>query len=248
MTEPLLLRQDVEGLCTLTLNRPASLNALSTELFEILDAELGRLESQGDAIGCVVIRGAGRAFCAGADLKASQSGMPPAPFNYKPRILERLANLPLPVIAAIHGICYGGGLELALAADIIVADKSARFADSHGKWGYVAAWGLTQRLPRRIGLPQAKRMMFTSRDVSGEEALSLGLIEILAEEGQLGAALGPLTAAILANSRHTNRETKRMLCATEDLALRDGLAHETYRAPGPAPDTKERIAAFVKKG
>jgi enoyl-CoA hydratase len=247
LSESVLLRHDQDGVCTLTLNRPASLNALNLDLFETLDAELARLETQGDVIGCIILRGAGRAFCAGADIKASFAGAPASPFNYKPGIIDRLANLPTPVIAAVHGICYGGGLELALAADLIVADGSARFADTHGKWGYVAAWGLTQRLPRRIGMSQAKRMMFTSRIVDGEEALSLGLADVLAGEAGLDQELVALTAAILANSRHTNRETKRMLQATEELPLRDGLAYETYKAPGPAPDTHARLAAFAEK-
>jgi enoyl-CoA hydratase len=248
MSEAVLLRNDAGGVCTLTLNRPANLNALNLELFEALDAEFARLEAEGDAVGCVVLRGSGRAFCAGADIKASAAGAAPvAPFNYKPGIIDRLSRLPVPVVAAVHGVCYGGALELVLAADIIVADRSARFADPHGKWGYVAAWGLTQRLPRRIGMSQAKRMMFTARVVAADEALGLGLVDVVADEGALDSEVSALSSAIVANSRHTNRETKCILQATEGLPLRDGLAYETYKAPGPAPDTPARLAAFAEK-
>jgi enoyl-CoA hydratase/carnithine racemase len=223
------------------------MNALSTELFEALDCEFALLETQGESVGCVVLRGAGRAFSAGADIKASHAGAPVAAFNYKAGVIDRLSHLPVPVIAGVHGVCYGGGLELALAADLIVADASARFSDPHGKWGYVALWGLTQRLPRRIGLSQAKRMMFTARVVGAEEALSLGLVDMLAAEGKLDEEVVALSSAILGNSWHTNRETKRILRATDGMTLSEGLAYETYKAPGPAPDTKERIAAFAEK-
>jgi enoyl-CoA hydratase len=248
MSEGVLLRQDENSVCTLTLNRPENLNALNFDIFEALNAELARLETQADEIGCVVLRGAGRCFSAGADIKASASGTAPiTPFNYKPGIIDRLANLPIPVIAAVHGVCYGGALELVLAADIIIADRSTRFCDPHGKWGYVAAWGLTQRLPRRIGMSQAKRMMFTARVIGAEEAHALGLADVLADEGDLDAQIDQLAAAIMANSRHTNRETKRILQATDGLRLSDGLAYETYNAPGPAPDTPTRLAAFAEK-
>jgi enoyl-CoA hydratase/carnithine racemase len=247
MTDPVLLRHDDAGRCTLLLNRPERLNALDNALFEALDREFARLERQTDEIGCVILRGAGRAFCAGADLKASQAGAPATPANYKPAILERMARLPVPVLAAVHGMCLGGGLELALAADLIMADPEARFADAHGKWGYVPAWGMTQRLPRRIGYPQAKRMMFTGCEIRAAEALSMGLIDFVSQEGRLEAQADAFATAVLANSRHSNRQIKRILCATEGLSLPEGLARELYMAPGPAPDTQERLAAFRAK-
>src|SRR5689334_10739184 len=99
-----LLREDHGGLCTLTLNRPEKHNALDTALFERLDAELAALEQQGDIVGCVVLRGAGRSFCAGADLAAMSEGPLPPP-TFKPQVIERLSQLPQPVIAQVHGHC-----------------------------------------------------------------------------------------------------------------------------------------------
>jgi len=249
MTEnapPLLTRSDDGGLCTLTLNRPDKLNALNTALFAEIDAQLALLETQVESIGCVVLRGSGRGFCAGADLGAIGDGAAPPP-TYKPRIIERLANLPQPVIAAVHGNCLTGGLELALAADFIVAAEATRFADTHGKWGLVGGWGMSQRLPRHIGLPAAKRMMMTGRFVGAAEALQMGLCDIVVPDAELDAAIVELTGQILANSWFTNVATKRLLIDTEGMTLRDGLAHEHYRFPGLAPDYKERIAAFSKK-
>lgn len=243
--QPRILRADEGGLCTLTLNRPDKLNALDTQAFEELDAHCAALESQTDEIGCVVLRGSGRGFCAGADI--GKIGAAPIDPRFKPGVIERVARLPQPVIAAIHGTCFTGGLELALAADLIVADATARFADTHGKWGFVGAWGMSQRLPRRIGVAAAKLMMFTAQPVSAQDARAMGLVDVLAEEGQLDGKLAELTAAVLANSWHTNFAAKRLMRETEGMSLAAGLAHENYRNPGFAPDSQERVARFSKK-
>ncbi len=238
-------RHDAAGLCTLTLNRPEKLNALDMATFEALDEHIAALEAQTEAVGCVVLRGSGRAFCAGADITGIGQGF--TDVRFKPHTIERLQALPQPLIVAVHGVCYTGGLELALAADLILADASARFADTHGKWGLVGAWGMTQRLPRRVGMANAKRMSFTSQPVSAAEAKVIGLVDILAGEGELDAALASLTADILANSWHTNFATKRLLRETDGMSQAEGLAHEHYRYPGFAPDFEERIARFGKK-
>lgn len=246
MTETRILREDsAEGLCTLTLNRPEKLNALDTASFEELDAILAALESETGRIGCVVLRGSGRGFCAGADLGGIGAGFVDS--RFKPTVIERLANLPQPLIVAVHGVCFTGGLELALAADLIVADAGARFADTHGKWGLVGAWGMVQRLPRRIGAAAARRMMFTCAEVGAAEARAMGLVDVLAEAGGLDAAVAALAAQILASSWHTNMATKRMMRETEGMPLAQALAHEHYRYPGFAPDHAERIARFTKK-
>jgi enoyl-CoA hydratase/carnithine racemase len=245
MSNDRVLRDDADGLCTLTLNRPDKLNALDTEAFAALDAHLAALEQETGRIGCVVLRGAGRAFCAGADLNAI--GKTPVPPAYKPGIVERLGNLPQPVIAAVHGVCLTGGLELALACDFILADATARFSDTHGKWGLVGAWGMTQRLPRRIGTPAAKRMMMTSCNVLAAEAHALGLIDMLAPTGELNALVSSFTSDILANSWHTNFAAKRMMRETDGMSLDVALATDHYRYPGYASDHQERVDRFSKK-
>jgi enoyl-CoA hydratase len=237
-----VVRRDAGGVCTLTLNRPEKLNALDTPTFEALDAHLTAVERDAGSLACIVLRGEGKGFCAGADLNAVGSGEKSP--TYKSRVIERLSCLPLPVIAAVHGVCFTGGLELALACDFILADASARFADTHGKWGFVGAWGMLQRLPRRIGLPAAKRMMFTSREVSAAEAKDIGLVDLLAIAGELDVLLERFVAEIVANSSFTNAASKRLLIETDGMSLAEGLAHEQYRYPGWAPDYRERIAAF----
>lgn len=237
------------GLCTLTLNRPDKRNALNGDMFAALNAALDTIEAD-ESIACVILRGAGKAFCAGADLGGvgtgsggASSGGPHA--NQK--VIERLANLPVPTVAAIHGTCFTGGLELALGCDVLIADRSARFADTHGKWGFVGTWGISQRLPRRIGLMQAKTMMFTSRIVDADEALGMGLVWQVVDGGALDQAVALFAAQVIANSAHTNRSVKRLLLDTEAMALRDALAHEAENYEGMAPDFRERLAAFAKK-
>ena len=214
-------------------------------MFRRLDEELAQLERQTATVGCVVLRANGRAFCSGADLGAMSVNPPPPTF--KPSVIERLSRLPQPVIASVHATCVTGGLELALAADFIFAGGSARFADTHGKWGMVAGWGMTQRLPRRVGLSNAKMMMMSGRFIGAAEALRIGLVDACWSDNELQQATEALARDILANSWHTTQKTKQLLIETEGLRLAEGLAHEHFRYPGLAPDFQERLARFGRK-
>jgi enoyl-CoA hydratase/carnithine racemase len=243
----LVLREDRDGLATLTLNRPEKLNALNVELFDELEAHIREIGYRMDTVGCVVLRGAGRAFSAGNDLGAIAAGvLPPRP-NFQSHVIEALANLPQPVICAIHGFCYTGALELALAGDLLVAASSTRFADTHGRFGLLPVWGMSQRLPRRVGRAKAKEIMFTSRTYEAVDALAMGLVDIVAPDEALDATVAALTRDILANSWHSNFGNKRLLAATEGLSLAAGLAHEIYANEGLAPDYQERIARFTRR-
>ncbi|MDB5583235.1 MAG: enoyl-CoA hydratase/isomerase family protein [Bradyrhizobium sp.] len=237
---PLILRADAAGVATLTLNRPEKRNALNVDMFVALDAELAALEAQTELIGVVVLRAAGPVFSAGADLGKQQR----APSrNFQARTIERLAGLPQPVIAAVHGPCFTGGLELVLAADIILAAEAARFADTHAKWGLVPGWGMSQRLPRRVGTFKAREMMFTARSIDGRTAERIGLANCCVADDAFEAELAALVADITALSWHSHRGNKRLLVETADMALAQGLAHESYRGPGVAPDFAERVGA-----
>jgi len=238
----LVLRTDRDGLATLTLNQPDKLNALSGALFAALDAHLARIETELDTVGAVVLRGAGKCFCAGFDL--AEAADPRSDLMVMSHTVARLGRLPQPVIAAIHGYCMTGGLELALAADILFAAESATFADTHGKWGLTPGWGMSQRLPRRVGHGQAARMMFTSARVPAGEALAIGLVDICVADERFEDELGALTAPILANSWYSHRFNKKLMLETDGLPLRAGLAHEVFNRGGPAPDSAARIAGF----
>jgi enoyl-CoA hydratase/carnithine racemase len=243
----LVLRQDRDGAATLTLNRPDKLNALNVELFAELDAHVRRIAGEMDTVGLVIVRGAGRCFSAGHDLGDIATGEKlPEPF-FQSRVIERLADLPQPVISAVHGHCYTGALELALAGDIVVAAEGAKFADTHAKWALTPVWGMSQRLPRRVGTYRAREMMFTCRTVPGREAATIGLADVCVPDAEFDARLEALAAQILANSWFSHRANKRLLRETDGLPLEAGLAHEVYRGEGRGPDMAERIAGFQSK-
>ena len=152
----LVLRSDESGVAVLSLNRPDVLNALSPKLFEELRAHVDRLAGETERVGCVVLRGAGRSFSAGNDLNAIRAGeRAPSP-HFQAETLDALELLPQPVIASVQGHCYTGALELVLACDLLLVAESAKLADTHGKWGMTPTWGMSQRLPRRIGPLRAK--------------------------------------------------------------------------------------------
>lgn len=242
----LVLREDAEGVATLTLNRPDALNALSPALFRELRTHLDMVAEQPEEIGCVVLRGNGRSFSAGNDIKAIQSG-DVAPANFQAETIDLMEALPQPVIAAVHGHCYTGALELALGADFIVAAASARFADTHGRWAMTPTWGMSQRLPRRIGIANAKRMMYTGTPVTGEEAVRLGLATQCVPDDQLQQAILELTSTIVANSWHTLRGDKMLVNAGQRFSLPEGLRYERENSPGRGPDMEERLQSFSKK-
>lgn len=235
------------GLATLALNMPAKLNSLSTPVFEELLAHIERIETAIDSVGCVLLRGNGRSFSAGHDLAVLGVGEHPGEHAFQAKVVERLANLPQPVIAAVHGHCYTGALELALAADIILASANARFADTHAKWALTPVWGLSQRLPRRVGAAKASEMMFTCRTFTGTEAAQMGLANACFADETFEQEVDAFSRAILENSWFSLRENKRLLIETEGMTLRAGLAHEVFRNHGTGPDMQARIAKFAKR-
>jgi enoyl-CoA hydratase/carnithine racemase len=243
----LVLREDRDGLATLTLNRPEKLNALTVALFEELRAHVEGIARQTEEIGLVIVRGAGKCFSAGHDLADISHGERPPKPSFQADTIELLANLPQPVVSAVHGHCYTGALELALAGDLIVAAASARFADTHARWALTPVWGMSQRLPRRVGVAKAREMMLTARTYTGEEAQAIGLANVCVPDDRFDAELEKLARGILANSWFSHRANKRLLADTEGMPLRAGLSHEIHRTEGRGPDMQQRIAAFMNK-
>jgi enoyl-CoA hydratase/carnithine racemase len=243
----LVLREDEGGVARLTLNRPDKLNALNLELFAELEAHASAIAAD-PAVHVVTLRGAGRCFSAGHDLGGIAEGEPHERANYQAHVIEALATLPQPLVVGVHGFCYTGGLELALAGDIILCTASAKFADTHARFALVPVWGLSQRLPRRVGTYKAREMMFTCRAYSGEQAAAMGLANICVPDERFEAELAALAAEIAAQSPHSHRANKRLLLETDGLPIAAGLAHEIYHGAGRGPDMQARIAAFRKRG
>lgn len=242
----LVTRRDENGLSWLTLNRPDKLNALTVGMFRELRQHVIDLKKD-DTIGCVILRGAGKCFSAGHDLGDIAEGEKVPSPGWHSETLRMLEKLPMPVIAAVHGHCYTGALEVALAADFIIAAQSAKFADTHAKWALTPIWGMSQRLPRRVGTATAKRLMFTAETVRAEEALEMGLCEAIMSEGTFEDELRAFAQGILANSPFSHAANKRLLEATDCDPMDAGLQWEITENEGVGPDMRDRISAFMKK-
>ena len=242
MTPTLVLRDDREAVATLTLNRPEKLNALTPAVFAALRAHLEAIAAD-DGVRCVVLAGAGRSFCAGHDLGSIASGEEEADPRFAPETIDLLEALPQPTIARIQGHCFTGGLELALGCDLLVAAQGAVLGDTHGQWGLMPVWGMSVRLPERVGLSRAKELMFTSRRIDGAQAARLGLVDRAVPDAELDAAVTALADEIAANSPGTNRIDKALLRARGGMSREAALLFERTEPFGRPPDMAERLAA-----
>ncbi len=247
MSEALVLREDRDGICYLTLNRPEKLNSLNVPLFAELKAHVDALQSQTEEIGCVVLRGAGRCFSAGHDLGDIAEGEKLPEPNFQANIIKALSGLPQLVITAVHGHCYTGALELALAGDVIIASENAKIADTHAKWGLSPVWGLSQRLPARIGRDKALEMMMTCQTYSGAQAAEMGLAIACYPDDVFDAEVEAFCRKVLENSWYSLRGNKALIDGSEGMSLEAGLAYEIANSPGIAPDAMKRISGFGKK-
>lgn len=203
MTDDILLIDTTARVRTLTLNRPASRNALSARLRELFFAALSAAEND-DAVDVVILTGADPVFCAGLDLKelGEQAALPDISPQWPP--------MSKPVIGAINGAAVTGGLELALYCDILIASERARFADTHARVGILPTWGLSVRLPQKVGVGLARRMSLTGDYLSAEDALRAGLITEVVPHEQLLTTAGQIAAAIVGN----NQDAVRALLAS----------------------------------
>lgn len=242
----LVTREDEDGLCWLTFNRPDKLNSLTVGVFRALRQHIIDLKAD-ESIGVVILRGAGRCFSAGHDLGDIAEGESVPSPGWHSETLRMMEKLPKPVIAAVHGHCYTGALEVALAADFILAAQSAKFADTHAKWALTPIWGMSQRLPRRVGAATAKRLMFTAETVRADEALRMGLCEQVFADETFEDDLRTFAQQILANSAFSHAANKRLLEATDMDALDAGLQWEVMENEGVGPDMHDRISAFMNK-
>ncbi|MCW0214255.1 MAG: enoyl-CoA hydratase/isomerase family protein [Pseudonocardia sp.] len=244
--DELVTRDDRKGWTLLTLNRPDKLNALTVAMFAELRAHVLALQED-DSVGCVVLRGAGRCFSAGHDLSDIATGESVPSRGWHSETLRLLEKLPKPVVAAVHGHCYTGALEVALAADFIIAADDARFGDTHAKWALTPVWGMSQRLPRRVGAATAKRLMFTADMIDAGEAVRIGLAEYAVPLASFDAEIEALATRVVANSLFSHAANKRLLDATDGRPLDAGLQWEVMEGEGRGPDMQERIAAFAAR-
>lgn len=244
----LVLREDRGGVATLTFNRPDKVNALSNDMFRALEDHLKLIARQNKEVGLVVLRGAGGNFSSGYDLEEIASSVRAhAKPHYESEVIEFLANLPQPAIALVEGQCCTGALELALACDLIVAAESARFSEVYSRWGLTPVWGLSIRLPRRVGSARAREIMFTCRTYDGRRAEQINLANFCFPDATLESELDRLAADILANSWYSNQVCKRVLIETDALPLHEAHALEFFKNEGLAPDASARLQSFLTR-
>ncbi|MET9293692.1 enoyl-CoA hydratase-related protein [Streptomyces sp. NPDC003077] len=236
----------------LVLDRPQAMNAVSTAMARSLGQACAALAEDRRARVVVLTSTHPRAFCVGADLKERNSFTDADLMRQRP--LARAAytgvlELPMPTVAAVHGFALGGGFELALACDLIVADSTAVVGLPEVSVGVIPGGGGTQLLPRRVGAARAAELIFTARRVEASEALGLGLIDHLADEGQDRTRALELAAGIARNSPVGLRAAKRALRLGHGLDLRAGLEVEdgAWRSVAFSGDRAEGVAAFNEK-
>ena len=250
MTETHLLREVRDGVVTLTLNRPDALNALTPPMLTQLADALAHAAAE-EAVRAVVITGAGRAFSAGVDLKSLggrpiENGSVGDILDVPARAaVELMETMPKPVIAHVNGHCFTGALELVLACDLVYVASEAKLGDTHAKWGVRPTWGMSQRLPRKVGPTRARELSLTARTFTADEALSMGLANGVAPAAELGALVDERLRQIVANSADVIAAYKDLWHCTNGLPLAQGLAYEAD-AVYPVRDTGERLAEFLK--
>jgi enoyl-CoA hydratase/carnithine racemase len=250
-TEIIFTRREIGGrsFAELTLNRPAKGNALTLPMLEAIDAAARDVASDA-SLRALVIRGNGRFFCTGGDIEA-WGGMSPEDMADRwirrgIEVLGRIASLPQPVVAVISGHALGGGLELALAADLRMAVRSAKLGMPEVGLGMISGWGGVRKLSETIGVARARHLMLVGSAIEARQALDWGLVTALAEDAtDLETQVDALLTRLVANAPIATRETKAIL-ATMHLDLGEQHATAVARAAASA-DCREGVRAFREK-
>ncbi|WP_346777046.1 enoyl-CoA hydratase-related protein [Streptomyces sp. HNM0575] len=236
----------------LVLDRPKAMNAVSSEVAARLAEACAALAADRDVRVTVLTSSNERAFCVGADLKERNSLTDAELGRHRPTARAAytgVLELPMPTIAAVHGYALGGGFELALSCDLIVADPSAVVGLPEVSVGVIPGGGGTQLLPRRVGAARAAELIFSARRVEAAEARELGLVDVLTGAGEDRAEALALAARIAGNSPVGLRAAKRALRTGWGLDLRAGLEIEdaAWRTVAFSGDRTEGVAAFNEK-
>lgn len=242
-----------DALALITINRPSVLNALSPATMEELDCAIAKIRTHRE-IRAIVITGAGdKSFVAGADISAMATASPLQAHEFAARghaILHNLETLPVPVIAAVNGFALGGGCELAMACDIILAAESAVFGQPEVNLGIIPGFGGTQRLARRVGVGQARLLTYTGKRIDAREALRIGLADqvfpleaLLDEAKKLASDIARKSAPLAVAS------CKRLIAhgADVDLATANAFEVSAFANLFASQDQREGMAAFLEK-
>lgn len=240
------------NIALLTLNRPEAANALSIQMLDELNQALQTIDKASDVY-CAIVTGAGeKAFCAGADLKERKNMTEREVIQtvrYIGETINHIEKLRIPIIAAINSAAFGGGLELALACDIRIAAAEAKLGLTETSLAIIPGAGGTQRLPRLIGLGQAKRLIYTAKPIHAEEALKLGIVEEVTEKDKLIETAMRLAETIAGNGPIALQQAKIAINQGMQTDITTGLEieHLSYQQTIPTKDRQEGLLAFKEK-
>lgn len=252
LSETILYEQQNNGITILTLNRPNVANALNNELLQQLSHYIEKIKND-ESVRCVILTANGeKAFCAGADLKERKGLANDEVMKAVSTIrntITKLEELPQPIIAAINGVAFGGGLELALACDIRIASTTASFGLTETSLGIIPGAGGTQRLPRIIGVSKAKELIYTAARISSAEAEKIGLVSYAVDFSQVMDEALRIADLIVQNGPIAVIQAKKAINSGMDADLQAALAIEEdcYRVTIPTNDRIEGLQAFAEK-
>lgn len=241
-------------IATLTFARDTSGKPATIDLIVLdeLESHLREIEAQRSGLRAVILRSdSTRYFVVGANIRALETLNEETVVPWIQRghaVFNRLEALPAPAIARVEGYALGGGLELAMACDLILATPNAKFGQPEANLGFVAGWGGTYRLPRRVGIAKAKEMFYTACILDAQEALAVGLIDFCGETGALEAHLDALLAGIRQVSPVAVAHMKALVNDSRNISLSQACAAETSSSEicMAEADTKARIRAFLE--
>lgn len=248
--ETLLIQVDEDGVALVTLNRPDAMNALNQQLMNELSDALDKFEADRD-VGCIILTGSRKAFAAGADIKEMRelSYMEAYYQDFITANWERAARCRKPVIAAVNGYALGGGCELAMMCDFILAGDKAKFGQPEIRLGVSPGAGGTQRLTRFIGKSKAMEMCLTGRRMDAEEAERCGLVSRIVPADELVDEAKSVAQKIAAMPRAAAMLTKEMVDASYETPLSHGVMFERrlFHSLFSTDDQKEGMEAFIEK-
>ena len=245
-----LLTETDTSVVTITLNRPDALNALNSTMRRELLAAF-KAAGRDDEVRAVVLTGAGRGFCSGADLRGGSGERQfrdVLTAEYNP-LIEAIRGLPKPVVASVNGVAAGAGVSLAFAADLVVAAGDARFVPAFGRIGLVPDSGLTRTLVRAVGRHRGFEILLGERQLGADEAHAAGLVAAVVPAERLADTTRELASRLASGPTRGIALTKRLVNAAEDVSLSDGLAAEAalQELAGRTEDHAEGVAAFGEK-
>lgn len=248
MSESELVLTEIDnGVALVTLNRPKALNALSTGLRNAIIETFTALATD-TRVEVIILTGAGRAFTVGLDLKELGGEQAADAAPVQKNLLAVLADVPQPIIGAINGFAITGGFELALMCDFLIASTEARFADTHARVGVVPGWGLSQRLPRLIGINRAKELSLTGNYLDAETAAAWGLVNRVVQAAELLPTCRKLAADIASTDPATRLEIKRIMDAGWASNLADGLRLEAAASAEHGQRQRPEEAVAARRG